>query len=205
MRRRRVIGARASAVPVPPEGATAAPRPRVSRGFSTVEILTALVVGMIVSVIGFSSFRIFNHRLPPKSAGTRFSHALSTARAFAVSHNGYYRVVLDLENANFWIDEIPNPNLPPSDPSAGPYNPKIVSPEAVDQRVKIEGVLVAGSPIIQSAGLQTWIFRPDGSVDRDSHIFFYAAQDNPADNSNIFTVRLYGPTGHNKLFSRQRV
>lgn len=180
-------------------------QPRASRGFTTVEALTALVIGMIVSVIGFAGFQLFNHREPPKSAAERFSHALSTARSFAVSRNGYYQVVLDLDQKNFWIDEIPNPSLPVSDPNAGQFQPKIVAPERIDDRANIEGVLQSGASTLQTAGLQVFVFRPDGSSDRDARIYFYSVQDDPTDNSSIFTVRLYGPSGHNKTFDRQRI
>ncbi len=173
------------------------------RGFSQLETITAIAIGLIVSVIGFSGSRIFQDSLPVSSVATRFNSALSTARSMAIAHNGFFQVVLDLDERIWWIDEIPDPSAISPPPILN--GAKVESPEPVDERVKIEGVsyFVAGSPV--TTGRQVFIFFPDGSADRDAHITFYQIAKNPAINRNIWTVRLYGPTGSNRVFPRQRI
>lgn len=191
-RRRALLGARVPRAMVPS---------MVRRGYSVMELLTVIMVGLIVSVIGFSGFQIYERRLPARSSALRFSYALSTARTFAISRNGFYRVVLDLDNENFWIDELADP----ADTSFGEYRPKVVSPERIDERARIEGVLQTGSGAVQTSGFQRFVFRPDGSSDRDARIYFFNRGEDTTLERNIYTVRLYGPTGVNEVFDRQRL
>lgn len=173
-------------------------------GFTTIELITAMVIGLIVSIIGFSGTRIFQRKLPVKSTAMRLSHALSTARSFAVAQNAYYQLTLDLDHENFWIDEISDPLLGQV-PPANILTPKAVSPERIDENVRIEGVTATGVGVLQTTGLAYFIFRPDGSADLDGRIYLLRTRDNAADPGNIFTVRLYAPTGQNAVFPGQRL
>ena len=180
------------------------PRPTA---FTFLEMLTVLIISMILLVIGFSGVRLFQRQLPVQSAASRLSHALSTARSFAISQNRFYRPSLDLDRSNFWIDEVDASVVAGglSSRSQIAKTPKVVSPERIDDRARIEGVLLTGVPGLQTTGFQFFIFRPDGSADRDARIFLYQVSDDPAIDSNITTLRLYGPTGHNKVFRGQRI
>jgi Tfp pilus assembly protein FimT len=176
---------------------------RVRRAFTTIELILAIVIGLIVSVLGFSGFRVFSQELPVKSATRRMNHVFATARSFAIARNGYFQVTLDLDRKNFWIDEINNPTIDP--PSILTRNQKIVSPEKIDDRVAIEGVryvFLAVAPF--TTGIQHFIFRPDGSANLDARITFHEVAKDPAIDSNIHTLRLYGGTGLTKVFPRER-
>ncbi len=178
-----------------------------NRGFSLIESLTVMAIMMIVATIGFSAFQIFDSEQTAAKTAKRFSHALSTAQGFAIEQNGFFRVVLDLENTVFWIDEIPDPALVPNvlvDQTIV-IRPKIISPEDVGKLVTVEGVLDSGGGALQTSGFQNFIFGPDGGADRDTRVFFFRTRDDPTSDRNIFTVRLYGPTGSNEVFERQRI
>lgn len=180
-------------------------RRRSTRAFTAVEIMLSVAIGLVVAVIGFSGLRLFDAELPAKSVSRRFSHALSTARSFAIARNGFYQVGIDLDNGSFWIDQINDPNAPPPDPLDDKYRPKIVSPEGIDDRVAVNGLRFGGNPILQSTGIQTILFRPDGSADADVRIEFHQVAADPAIDANIFTVRVYGPSGLNRVFPFQRI
>ena len=166
------------------------------RAFNMVELLTTITIAMVISTIGFSGFRLFKRQLPVTSAATRFSNALSTARSYAIARNGFYQVTFDLDHRNFWIDEIPDPVLSPGAP---PTTPKVVSPEVIDDRVRILGVTQTGSTNEVTTGLQFFIFNPDGSADRDVRVRLIQIAEDPAVPGNVVTIRLYGPTGHSKV------
>lgn len=176
------------------------------RAFSALELIAAIAIGLIVSVIGFSGFRIFHNEMPVKSVAQRISHSLSTARSFAVSRNGFFVFVFDIDRRSFWVSQVNDPAADTTSPTfIDRSRPKILTPEFVDRRVAIEGInIIPGGPIIGS-GTQQIMFRPDGSADVDARLTFYDAERNPADSANVYTVRLYGPTGHNKLYPRQRI
>lgn len=170
------------------------------RGFSTLEMVTALAIGMVLTVIGLAGLRLFQSERRVDSAAERFSNALSAARTLAVSQNGFYRVALDLDNNNFWIDEIDDPDVNPG----VSLTPKLVHPEAVGDLVEVEGVLYEGAGSAVSTGTQEFIFSPDGSADRGAILTFILTGLDPNDEENLVSVRLYGPTGQNKVFPRER-
>jgi type II secretory pathway pseudopilin PulG len=112
------------------------------RGFSILEMITALAIGMILTVIGIAGLKLFQSERRVEATAVRFSNALSGARTLAVSSNGFYRVTLDLRFDNFWIDEIEDPAI---DPDADPLTPKVVHPEKFSENVVVEGVLYGGA------------------------------------------------------------
>lgn len=183
-------------------------RPAASRknaGYSAVEIIVASAIGVLIAVIGFSGTRIFDTELPVKSQARRFAHCVSTARSFAIARNAFYRVSFDLDNRSFWIDRINDPNAPPPIPANDRYEPKVVSPEGVDERVLVNGIFYGVTRTAATSGIQSVIFRPDGSADVEARVEFHQISQDPTVDSNIFTVRIYGPSGLNKVFPHQRI
>lgn len=164
-------------------------------------MVTALAIGMILTVIGLAGLRLFQSDRRADAAAVRFSNALSAARTLAVSKNAYYRVTLDLRYNNFWIDEIVDPDI---DPSADPLTPKVARPETLGENVIVEGVLYGGATGPETSGPQYFVLRPDGSADNDAIVTFMIRGKDAGDPLNLYTVRLYGPTGHNQLFPRER-
>lgn len=168
-------------------------------GVSILELIAALALSMVLSVLGFSAFSLFKRQAPVKSSSNGLSQALSTARSLAVSRNSRFQVTLDLDRSHFWIDEITSAGIP------NVTRPKIVRPETIEKRTRIEGVLHGGMVTAATTGRQVFIFNPDGSAEREARIFFILKADDPADTTKITTVRLYGPTGLNRVFAGQRI
>ena len=48
-------------------------------------------------------------------------------------------------------------------------------------------------------------FKPDGSCRRNGDFIFRTVSEDPALDASFFTVRIYGATGHNEIFERQRL
>lgn len=172
------------------------PPRRSRRALTALEVVSALLLTMILSVIGFSGSTIFQRRLPLKSTAKRISSALSTARSFAIARNSFFQVTLDMTNERFWIDEIADPATTPGTVA---ITPKVVTPDRFDPRVQIDGILDTGGTRLQQAGFQTFVFGPDGSADRDARIFARLRADDPNADESFVTVRLFGPTGHNTV------
>lgn len=172
------------------------------RGFSTVELVTALAIGMILTVVGLAGLRMVQVEERVESAAVRLSNALSAARTLAVSQNGFYRVALDLDRSNFWIDEIEDPAI---DPLADPLTPKVVHPEELGELVIVESVLIQGVGTPVTSGLQAFVFRPDGSADVEAIITLMISSQDATIEENLTTVRLYGATGSNTVFPRERL
>jgi Tfp pilus assembly protein FimT len=166
------------------------------RGLTALEQISAILVALIHSVIGFSGLRIFQRSLPVESDAERLGAALATARSFAIGRNGFYRVSLDMDNRIFWIDEIEDPAAPDS---LVALTPKVVSPDRLDDRVVIHGVRDSGDAPLISTGTQHFVFNPDGSANRDARVFFILRADDPTIDDNFRTVRVYGPTGLNRI------
>lgn len=183
-----------------PDFPPGSPRPCARRrAFSTLELVTALAIGMVLAVIGLAGLRLFQSERRVESAAERFSNALSSARTLAVSQNGFYQVALDIDNNNFWIDEIDDPDVNPG----VSLTPKVVHPEPVGDLVEVDGVLFQGAGSAETSGIQEFIFSPDGSADNDAIITFILTGRDPNVEENLTSVRLYGPTGQNKVFPRE--
>ncbi len=170
-------------------------------GYTAVEMIAAIAIAMVVSVIGMSGYRIFTKEQVVESVAIRLSHVLSSARSYAIARNGFFRVTLDLDNRNFWIDEIADPTDPVATPIPG--GAKLVTPEAIDHRVLVDGVQYPTGPPA-TTGLQFFIFGPDGSANNDARIFLYELGKDPVPDDNIYTVKLYATTGTPKVLAHRR-
>ncbi len=170
------------------------------RAFSTMELVTALAIGMVLTVVGLAGVRVLQSEQRVEAAASRLSSILSSARTLAVSQNSYYQVALDLDNSNYWIDEI-------DDPVANPgvsLTPKVVHPEAMGELVEIEGVLIQGGGPLITSGIEEFIFSPDGSADNDVIITLFLRGSDPNTDENLVSIRIYGPTGQNIVLERER-
>jgi Tfp pilus assembly protein FimT len=176
------------------------PRRSSRRAFSTLELVTALAIGMVLTVVGLAGFRVLQSERRVEAAASRLSNVLSSARTLAVSQNSYYQVALDLDSNNYWIDEIDDPDVNPG----VSLTPKVVHPEELGELVEIEGVLVQGGGPLITTGIEVFIFSPDGSADNDVIITLFLRGQDPTVDENLVSVRIYGPTGQNMVFERER-
>lgn len=184
------------------------PSLRSRRGYSSLELVTAVAIALIASTIGISGIGFFKSGSRVDSAATKFSHALSGARSFAIAHNSYYQVRLSLDYGNFWIDEIDDPLTTPS-AIFNPITPKLVHPETIGDFVAIEGIRIGSlsAPLLTGDDITSYsfVFAPDGSALADARVTFHLAKDDNPTSIQVHTVRIYGPTGYNKVFRKQRI
>lgn len=165
-------------------------------GFTTVEFIGVMVISLILGTIAMAGFRLYQKELPVKYAARRIVHAFATARAFAIAHNSVYTVQIDRVHRNFWIDE--------TDQVGRPTAPKVTRPEPIDERIEIEAIQFTQTAPVALTDVASVRFFPDGSSD-DLRIFMKLELADALDDNNIYSVRLYGPTGQSRVFENQRL
>jgi Tfp pilus assembly protein FimT len=172
------------------------PLPCKRWGFTSIEFMGAMVIGAIISVLAIGSYRLYERELPVRHAARRLVHALSSARALAISQNLPYAVLIDRRYQNFWVDQV--------NAAGATTVPKVVSPEPFGKKVQLIDIQFGLTPVSASATDPVVIrFFPDGSSE-DARIFLRMinAPNAPA---ATYTVRNYGPTGQARVFENQQL
>ena len=161
-----------------------------------IEFMGAMAIGLILSVLALSGFRLYEREMPLRHSAGRLAAAFSTARALAISNTGTYSVQVDVKARNFWIDE--------TNSFGEPIVPKVLAPEKLDDTVTLAGIYFGAQPAPQYGTVTRIRFYSDGSSE-DARLYLILAGANAADPANFDTVRLYGPTGASRVFERQRL
>lgn len=164
---------------------------RVS-AFSTLEVLAAIVVSLILASIGLASMRLYQVELPISGSGNRLCYAFSTARTMAISRNSTFAVVINTDYSNFWINEL--------DSNGNTVAAKVVTPETIDPRVAIAEIIPA--PTTSEAIFK---FFPDGHSDNGAVYLKLKSRLASLNTGDFTTVRVYGPTGQSRVFERNQV
>ena len=156
-------------------------------------MLVALAIISILSTLAILTYSNYRKHLQVKSTADSVNALLATSRTYAISHNGYFQAVIDLDDGSFWIDEVTIfGNL---------VTPKLVTPEKVTNFVRIVDVEVLG--VVHTTGIVRLLFRPEGSSDY-AKIHVLGEKADPAFDDNYFTVVLYSSTGRAKVFPHER-
>ena len=161
---------------------------------TSLELLAAILVMLILTAIAMAGFRLYDQRAPVDHSATRLAHMFSTARAMAISHNTSYGVRVSTEKRNFWIDEII--------PSGYPLVSQVVPPEQFADGTIVHDFLYG----LNQAPLEPiWLVRffADGSSD-DVSIILALDTFEPTRDEDFTTVRVYGPTGQTRVFENER-
>lgn len=169
---------------------------RKAHAFTTVEFMGVMVIAMILSAIAIGGLHLYEQEMPVKTDARRLNYAFANARAQAIANNGYFALNIDLGNRNFWLDE--------TDVVGNPINPKVTHPEKLNDKVVIANAQFGLDPSSTIDGIIKVLFFPDGSSD-DARFYLRLTGADASDTENIFTVRLYGPTGLSKVFENQRL
>jgi len=164
--------------------------------FTTIEMLGGLSISVILTVIALSGYRVFHRNMPLDQTAGQLSHVCSTARAYAISHNSTYTVKIDLTHRNFWIDA--------TDENGNPIVSQVIHPESIHDHVEINEIRFGNTPISSNTSILPIRFFPDGSAD-DVRIFLKLWSQDTNHNEAYYTLRIYGPTGHSKIFKFQRL
>lgn len=164
--------------------------------FTTIEMLGGLSISVILTVIALSGYRVFHRNMPLDQTAGQLSHVCSTARAYAISHNSTYTVKIDLTHRNFWIDA--------TDENGNPIVSQVIHPESIHDHVEINEIRFGNTPISSNTSILPIRFFSDGSAD-DVRIFLKLWSQDTNHNEAYYTLRIYGPTGHSKIFKFQRL
>jgi Tfp pilus assembly protein FimT len=162
---------------------------RRSRGFTTMELITVIIITMILTTIAVAGYRLYQRDLPIKYAADRLVRTLSTARSYAVANNSYYTVQFDRQYQNYWIDE--------TDDAGTVLVPKVTAPDAVGEQARFAAFQIGGNAVDETVALVPVRFAPDGSCD-DARI---TLQMGGGAATLYYDVRVYGPTGVGKVIA----
>lgn len=165
------------------------------QGFTTTEVMVAVALSLILSVIAVAGMQIYQRESPVRGAASRLMHTFATARTYAVANNSYYAVRIDAAHRNFWIDE--------TDATGGTMAPKVTSTESLGDRVALDSIRL-GNTAVQGGQVVSLSFAPDGHSD-DAAIYLRLEGAPANDMRGFFTVKLYGPTGQGQVFEAQRL
>ena len=164
--------------------------------FTTIEFIGAVVVMLVLAVIGLAGFRIYEREMPVKHVAKSLNHAFSSARTFAIAQNAVYSVQINLNFNNFWIDE--------TNELGQTLLAKVVRPEPIGDQVEIDSIFFGSTRINNTQSSIPVRFLPDGSSD-DVTVYLRLAAADSTNPANIYTIRLYGPTGLSRIFENQRL
>ena len=164
------------------------------RAITAIELVAVLLVIALLATASLATFAGYHQARLVSTQARKIQQVLALARSYAISHNGYYRVVFAPNGRGFWIDK--------TDDQGEATQTRIVTPEATDERVRVAGI-VAGSThyTAESVSLR---FYPAGTS-TDASIFLIRRGADPGDDSNYPTVKLYGPTARALIFENQRL
>jgi len=165
-------------------------------GFSMVELIAVIVIGLILASVAMAGVRIYERDLPVRQQASRLVKAFASARSFAIANNSFFAVQYSPELGIFWIDE--------TDAGGGPLVHKVMRPESIDDKVAVDAIFFGANAADLNQDRLSILFRPDGSSD-DVRIFLRMLGAAATDATQTHTVRLYGPTGQARVFENQRL
>lgn len=190
-------------------------RTKPSSGLSSIELLTVVVIILAVSSVGVVTYRGKRQSLRINNGAAELVRVMEVARGMAISQNSYFGVRLDVTGGSFWIDELE------IDASTTPttlrvVRPKVTTPKQLPEFVRLEQVTVVHSvnrnllPVttdlttFQLGGFPQIFFAPSGASD-GAVIHLFGIKENPADEANYSSVKLYSSTGVAKSFPGRRL
>lgn len=187
------------------------------RGFSLVELSVVAAILLLLALLAIGSYVNFATARRVRSGAEEVNSVFTTARAYAIASNKWHRVVFQMRNPlnageevySYWIDEIaPNssgtPNAPQPGLASGILRPKVTTPEALPQEIRLAAIYVDNgdtATTYTSAANQAVVvrFRPDGSSD-GALVSLIDRQHATTDEARYYQVKVYAPTGKSKIF-----
>ncbi len=187
-----------------------------------IELIVVLAIIMVVSLSAVTGYSNMRRSRSVRQGAETIQAAFVSARAYAITTNGSYRVVFQLRDpatddpaTSFWVDEIYRDSNHGSSPSAADVTrdvktPKITTPERLPEGVDLADVTItqkhsAVSNTV-SAGSSSYAvvrFFPDGSSDgsvvRLTREGTLSADNNP----RAYSVFLASPTAKPKIVSAE--
>ncbi|MBI5155612.1 prepilin-type N-terminal cleavage/methylation domain-containing protein [Candidatus Poribacteria bacterium] len=165
-----------------------------ARGFSMAEILVVLFILALGSTIALYSYANYRKSLTVQTSARKFQAVLSQARGRAINFNLPNQVTVDLDSESFWVDEL---NSTRTD-----YKAKVIPEEKVSEFVIIEQLQIGSSTF--TSGIHAIVFEPDGT---SPFVVVHMRRefDDPSQDENYYSVRMYPSSGEPQVLPKQRI
>lgn len=179
------------------------------------ELAMVVAISLAVGVAAVGSYSQARRGRAPRTAAEAVLAAFTTARAYAVSTNGTFRVVLQLRDPVtaratriLWIDEIfpggstaANPIIPET-----PKTAKLSTPYSLPEDVRFADIFVSTDSESTTAtstsdNFAVIRFKPDGTSDEATVRIVDEAAATADGNLRAYSVRLSRPTAKPRILS----
>lgn len=193
-------------------------------GFTLLELVVVLAIVLVVTLVAVGGYANLRKGRSVRTAAEAVQALLVGARAYAITTNGHYRVVIQMRNpstgqeqTSYWIDEIypsdaevttPNPAVPEA-----AKTPKITTPELLPEdvdladvevvQVKDPGISTKASP--ETTSYAVIRFFPDGSSDGATVRLVRGGALTADNNPRAYVIRLVAPTAKARIASAERI
>ncbi len=191
------------------------------RGFTLTELLVVSVIVLSVTLMAVGAYANLRRSRTVKTAAEAVQAAFVAARAYAITTNGTYRVVIQMRDpsmtssqVSYWIDEIyRGDDSPPfSNVPSGAKTPKLSTPALLPEDVDLFDVTVTQTRPVQlqvtgsatTADFATVRFFPDGWSDaaevrlvRDGELTADAT------NPHAYAIRMAPATAKSKIVAAE--
>ena len=164
------------------------------KGLTAIELTVVMLIISLMATVSVGVYvNYYKANLVESEAG-KIDRLLATARGNAIRNAVPTRATFWLDRPAYWIDE--------GSEADGNLRLQITTPEQVHDLVRISSIDVNSSPTM-SSGVAEITFRPDGTSDNATiHLLHKEAK--AGDDSEYYTIKVYGPTGRSKVFEKER-
>lgn len=167
---------------------------RTARGFSLAEVLVVLVVLSLVSTVALLSYANFREGAAADSSARIVQRTLIQARTNAIQLGLPHEVVFDLDNRTVWVDRF---NIDFTEKA-----PKVVPETAMAEFVRIDRLRIGSQT--HTSGVHRVLFEPD-SRNPLVVVNLLREGDDPGDDANFYSVRLFPMSGEAQILPKRRV
>lgn len=167
---------------------------RSARGFSLAEVLVVLVILSVISTTALLSYANFREGAAADSSARIVQRTLIQARSNAIQLGLPHEVVFDLDNQTVWVDRF---NVDFTETA-----PRIVPETALAEFIVIDRLRIGSQT--HTSGVHRVLFEPDS---RNPLVVVHLRRegDDPGEDSNFHSVRLFPMSGEAQILPRRRV
>lgn len=160
--------------------------------FTVSELLIVVAIILILSTFSIVSYSSWHRRAKIGSAARQLKAICATTRAMAVGQNTNFQVAIDIDNREFWTDEVDN--------FGNVVSPKVIHPEPLIDLIIIREIRVNG--ITHTSGVARINFHPEATADYSQiYLLPEGAKDLP---ENYYTVRIFSSTALTRVYANEK-
>lgn len=166
----------------------------VARAATLIELIVVLLVVVILSAGSITLWARYHRDAQMDGEARKIDKLLATTRAMAMGESAYYRATFWPADMSYWIDE--------TDAGGNVLRPKVLSPERMSRQVEIDQLI--GGVLTTSGNTVSLRFYPDGTSD-NATIYIIEKDADHSDDTQYYTIKLYGPTGRTAIFANDKI